>query len=496
MHALFNQFRERLHPPYTKKTYITLAITLLIIIIVPVVVIFSRQQTNRSSYAASLVPTEVASSETGVAIGRQLFPPQAALVANGAPSVPGEKHGLGLLDSPLHHSHMVPANPSETGTTNPNVQGASITNLPGSIDLSQYAPAVGNQGGINSCVAWSEDYYLRGWYAKRDGYYPAGGNYNTGSFEPMYTYSQVVGGQNAGTTFDQHVNIMETQGVDTRADYTQGDYDYIDLPTSAEKANASNYKISSWQYLPSSTSTQPTQTQLSIETALASGNPVSMGLPVYQNFYDANATNYYIDVPPPGSTWIGNHAVTAFKYDQNGVWVVNQWGTGWGLNGWAELSWNFINTLGWNPVEIVPVTPGNITVPPTPNISSTPTPVTATPTLFPTPTIYISPTPTATPAPDDGIAPVVTITSPLNGTLVKRNSKQTVTFTATDDTAIVVNLSINGSVTSTCQATTASSYQCSWTTNGKVGASYTLKVSATDAAQHTSSQSVSVKSAK
>lgn len=114
-----------------------------------------------------------------------------------------------------------------------------------SVDLSQYAPPVGDQGSVLSCVSWATGYYLRGWYAKRDGYYPSGGASNTGSYAPMYPYSQLVHGQNTGTNFNDTLNILQQQGIDTRADYTQGDYNYTSPPTSVETANAAHIKIAS-----------------------------------------------------------------------------------------------------------------------------------------------------------------------------------------------------------------------------------------------------------
>jgi hypothetical protein len=40
-------------------------------------------------------------------------------------------------------------------------------------------------------------------------------------------------------------------------------------------------------------------------------------------------------------------------YDANGVWIENTWGTSWGLYGWAELSWSFINQYAWEAANIV-----------------------------------------------------------------------------------------------------------------------------------------------
>jgi len=48
--------------------------------------------------------------------------------------------------------------------------------------------------------------------------------------------------------------------------------------------------------------------------------------------------NYFTATPN------GQLSLFAPAYDQAGVWVENQWGTAWGLNGWAELSWNYVSS--------------------------------------------------------------------------------------------------------------------------------------------------------
>ena len=65
----------------------------------------------------------------------------------------------------------------------------SRASVPSAVDLSAYNPPVANQGPVNSCSAWATMYYLRGWHAKRDGYYP-GGPDSLGGFAPLFSYSQ------------------------------------------------------------------------------------------------------------------------------------------------------------------------------------------------------------------------------------------------------------------------------------------------------------------
>jgi len=88
-----------------------------------------------------------------------------------------------------------------------------------------------------------------------------------------------------------------------------------------------------------------------IMAAMAAGQPVMVGIPVYPEFDYVNSSNGWLVNPPTvGENSRGNHAVFSPKYDANGIWIENSWGTGWGNGGWAELSWAFINQYsfeGW-----------------------------------------------------------------------------------------------------------------------------------------------------
>jgi hypothetical protein len=272
------------------------------------------------------------SSVTGSTV--PLTPPVAALLATGMPS--SGAHALGFTPNP--------AAPLYISTTNVRLA------LPAAVDLSRYNPPVGDQGYLESCTSWATGYYLRGWYAKRDGYYPAGGAGGTGSFAPMYLYSQIVHGQNIGTKFSDNLNILR-QGSDTRADYFQGDYDYKDLPTGNETTNAVHYTIASYNDVSGS------NLQGWIEASIAGGNPVAIGFPVYPEFDHASASDPLVGLPSAGERSRGTHAVFASKYDANGLWIENSWGTGFGLNGWAELSWSFVNRYVYEAINEVPMLP-------------------------------------------------------------------------------------------------------------------------------------------
>ena len=91
---------------------------------------------------------------------------------------------------------------------------AAAAALPASADLTPYAMPVGDQGQVGSCAAWSTDYGALGYWENKEGI--AGG-----ALEPMYTYSQVDGGADNGSTIEGNLQIDEQQGIDTHPTTTR-----------------------------------------------------------------------------------------------------------------------------------------------------------------------------------------------------------------------------------------------------------------------------------
>ncbi len=265
----------------------------------------------------------------------------AAIAASSAPAAVGST-GSGPADVATHSLGWIPTAGLPTGLS---TAGAALAQpaaaLPQSFDLSAWAAPVGNQGSVGSCASWAVGYYYRYWLRNH-----ATGE--TATFAPMYLYAQLSKGVDGGSSFQGNIGIMQTQGIAHTSDYPQGDYDFTTQPSTAETTAASSYKVSGGTWLFNGPSDQ---NQVAVEASIASGKPVLLGIPVYDNFMSATAASDFVDVPVPGMTDWGGHALFAPKYDANGVWVENSWGTSWGNHGWAELSWEFVNKYvdeAWN----------------------------------------------------------------------------------------------------------------------------------------------------
>ena len=78
---------------------------------------------------------------------------------------------------------------------------------------------------------------------------------------------------------------------------------------------------------------------------LASGYPFVLGFTVYQSFEsDTVAQTGHAPMPGPNEQTIGGHAVLAVGYDDSQNWFIirNSWGTGWGMQGYFTLPYDYL----------------------------------------------------------------------------------------------------------------------------------------------------------
>jgi hypothetical protein len=226
----------------------------------------------------------------------------------------------------------------------------AATTVPSSVDLSAHAPPPGDQGQTSSCGTWAEGYSALGWWASHLGLHDV-------RFAPMYLYSQIVHGDcSQGTWSSQSLAILTSQGIDTQTDYEpqQQKLDCHSQPTGAQRSNAAHFKVTGYHRADLSGGARR-----AIMSVLASGVPAVIGINVYPEFENASGSNFEVGPPKPGDASAGGHAITAFAYNADGLWIENSWGAGWGRDGWALLDWDFLEgSFGGQPnlAEVLAIT--------------------------------------------------------------------------------------------------------------------------------------------
>ena len=216
----------------------------------------------------------------------------------------------------------------------------TTTPVPASVDLSKYDETVADQGPLGSCAAWAIGYGMMGWFARSQGHAGV-------PFAPMYVYSQVNGGKDAGSSPAAVLNVLRTQGIDTAADYAKHHatptVNWKQQPTAADRTNAANNKITGWITL-YNTLGAPGQTAVTdLKQTLASGRPVALSIAVYQRFMDAAGAKPVVSSAGNVGQLLGYHEVLVVGYNSTGIQIQNSWGTYWGAKGYATLDWGYVS---------------------------------------------------------------------------------------------------------------------------------------------------------
>ena len=257
--------------------------------------------------------------------------PGLAAAAPGGPAV-AVKHTL-----PLRLPHGLGARRPSTRLAAPRPAAARVRSaaLPASVDLSAGAPAIGDQGQVGSCGPWAVGYSIMGYYAKTQPHAGA-------PFAAMSLYNEVNGGRDVGTSVFQLYDALKQKGITEQAVWKHGLNDVTSRPSSAEAANALTHRSSGGTVLFLG-DRQGSAARTAIETALAAGHPVAIGMPVFDGFFRLSGGSAVMTASKATGTNYGGHEVAAYGYNDSGVKIANSWGKGWGTAGWATLSWDFVD---------------------------------------------------------------------------------------------------------------------------------------------------------
>ena len=223
----------------------------------------------------------------------------------------------------------------------PTVSVSGFWDLPAKVDLSPSMPPVGDQGGLGSCAAWAAAYYVRSYQeGVQNGYVPRNPNQ---IMSPAFVYNQRRN-DSSGMYFDDAVGILKDHGAASLATMPYDKRDDKTQPTMRARYEASRLKSEGGAALFIGNRADSPKI---IKQKLASGIPVIVGVFVYQNFFWAGKEP--IGVPESKTLSYGYHAITIVGYDEvtRLFRCVNSWGTNWGDEGYAWLTYDFVREIVW-----------------------------------------------------------------------------------------------------------------------------------------------------
>jgi C1A family cysteine protease len=241
----------------------------------------------------------------------------------------------------LHPTGLIAEDLSKVSWIKPYVSLAKISSLPSSVDLSSKMPAVGNQGSLGSCVAWSVGYYAKTFEVGREKGWDLSSN--THVFSPTFLYNGINKGVDSGATLSDAAAFLINRGCAPISDCAIATSDYYSLASEAAFTSAINYR-SMDAYSINTTNMAGVNT---IREILASGKVATITIQVYDNFDNISSYNYVYCASQRTGSNRGGHAVTVVGYNDSlstadgyGAFkLVNSWGTSWGISGYAWISY-------------------------------------------------------------------------------------------------------------------------------------------------------------
>ena len=199
-------------------------------------------------------------------------------------------------------------------------------------------PAVGNQGGEGSCVAFAVGYGAR----SAEHYYKTNaGSYSnsTNVFSPEFLYNQVKFSTDcgSGTSMQKALDLIVLKGISTFQSMPYSSTNGCSLlPTSVQLSEALNYKINGYSKIINTD-------KVAIKSMVSQNHPVIVTVIADNSF--VNAKTGFIWKVFSGS---GNlpHCIVICGYDdsKNAYKVMNSWGTTWGDAGYSWIDYDFFPT--------------------------------------------------------------------------------------------------------------------------------------------------------
>jgi C1A family cysteine protease len=208
--------------------------------------------------------------------------------------------------------------------------------LPKSIDLRPTCSPVDDQGQLGSCTANALAGALE--FLEVKDKVP----YTDLSRLFIYYNERVIEHSvrsDSGAQLRDGIKTLAKQGVCAESVWPYNIARFRIKPSSKCYKLALNHRIISYQRL---------LTLDEMRSCLADGFPFVFGFTVYESFESQQvAQSGVVPMPQPNERVVGGHAVMAVGYDdsQNRFVVRNSWGTGWGMQGYFSMPYDYLSNL-------------------------------------------------------------------------------------------------------------------------------------------------------
>lgn len=205
--------------------------------------------------------------------------------------------------------------------------------LPLSVDLRDQMPPVVDQGELGSCTSNALVSGLREFWLLKSG------DQTRLSRLFHYWHERELQGtvdEDSGSTLRDGMRVLKSIGVCPEPDYPYDITKFTEKPSDQAEKDAPPYRIQAYHRVPNLTA---------LKVALAEGNPVAMGIVVFESFESQRVADTGI-VPMPWF-WeqeLGGHAILAVGYDDDNQWIIfrNSWGDAWGDGGYGYLPYRYV----------------------------------------------------------------------------------------------------------------------------------------------------------
>jgi C1A family cysteine protease len=214
----------------------------------------------------------------------------------------------------------------------------TLTELPDKVDLRPKCPAVYDQGEIGSCTANAIAGALEFDLIKE----------GRGPFTPSrlfiyYNERAIEGsvGSDSGAELRDGCKSVATAGVCPEIQWPYLQNLLFIRPESVCYQEARRDLARNYFRLP--------QELFALKSCLAAGYPLVFGFTVYDAFENAEvAASGVLNLPGPGESVIGGHAVMAVGYDdrEKRFIVRNSWGVDWGMRGYFTMPYAYLENSG------------------------------------------------------------------------------------------------------------------------------------------------------